>query len=98
METPLARGDPAAAPSYAEMSRSQDAGFCTRYDNAGWSMSKRANTVKRTPSSKKTLKKLFDERDRTRPGSRENEKTAEEILVAIFPDANADSSTNQLKN
>jgi hypothetical protein len=42
------------------------------------------------PRSKKSLKQLFDERDRTQPGSREEEKTAEKILEAIFPDTNAD--------
>jgi hypothetical protein len=41
-------------------------------------------------SSKKTLKQLFDERDRTRPGSREEEQAAEKILETMFPDTNAD--------
>lgn len=40
--------------------------------------------------SKKSMKQLFDERDRTRQGSREEEKAAEKILEAIFPDTNAD--------
>jgi hypothetical protein len=58
------------------------------------SMAKRAPAAK-TPSdprarSKKSLKQLFDERDRTQPGSREEEKAAESILEAIFPDTNAD--------
>jgi hypothetical protein len=57
-------------------------------------MSKQANAVKSTvtsvPSPKKTLKKLFEERDRTRPGSREEEQAAEKILEAVFPDTNAD--------
>lgn len=39
---------------------------------------------------KKTLKDLFDERDRTRPGSREEEQAAEKILETLFPDTNAD--------
>jgi hypothetical protein len=39
---------------------------------------------------KKTLKQLFEERDRTRPGSREEEQAAEKILEAVFPDTNAD--------
>jgi len=39
---------------------------------------------------KKTLQQLFEERDRTRPGSREEEKAAEKILETIFPDTNAD--------
>jgi hypothetical protein len=57
-------------------------------------MSKPVNVAKSTatsaPSSKKTLKKLFEERDRTRPGSREEEQAAEKILEAVFPDTNAD--------
>ena len=62
-------------------------------------MSKQAQVAKSMPpaaSSKKTLKQLFDERDRTRPGSREEEKAAEKILEAMFPDTNAGSSTNEL--
>jgi hypothetical protein len=55
-------------------------------------MAKQAQTTKPTPSqatrSKKSLQQLFDERDRTRPGSREEEKAAEKILEAIFPDTN----------
>jgi hypothetical protein len=45
-----------------------------------------------TPATgrKKTLKQLFEERDRTRPGSREEEQAAEKILEAVFPDTNAD--------
>jgi hypothetical protein len=57
-------------------------------------MSKQANAAKSTvtsvPSPKKTLKKLFEERDRTRPRSREEEQAAEKILEAVFPDTNAD--------
>jgi hypothetical protein len=39
--------------------------------------------------SKKSLKELFDARDLTRPGSREEEQAAEKILEAVFPDTNA---------
>jgi hypothetical protein len=57
-------------------------------------MTKQAQTTKAAPApatrSKKSLKQLFDERDRTRPGSREEEKAAEKILETIFPDTNAD--------
>jgi hypothetical protein len=42
-----------------------------------------------TASSKKTLKELFEERNRTRPGSKEEEQAAEKIAEAIFPDSNA---------
>jgi hypothetical protein len=55
-------------------------------------MSKQAHVAKTTPpatSSKKKLKELFDERDRSRPGSQEEEKAAEKILEALFPDTNA---------
>jgi hypothetical protein len=41
-------------------------------------------------SRKKSLKQLFEERDRTRPGSKEEEQAAEKILEAVFPDTNAD--------
>jgi hypothetical protein len=40
--------------------------------------------------TEKTLKKVFDERDRTSPGSREEEEAAKKILEAVFPDTNAD--------
>jgi hypothetical protein len=40
--------------------------------------------------TEKTLKKLFDERDRTNPGSREEEEAARKILETVFPDTNAD--------
>ena len=57
-------------------------------------MAKQVQTTKTpaTPAvhSKKSLKQLFDERDATRPGSREEEKAAEKILETIFPDTNAD--------
>jgi hypothetical protein len=57
-------------------------------------MAKQTQTAKAAPvpavRSKKSLKQLFDERDRTRPGTREEEKAAEKILEAIFPDTNAD--------
>jgi hypothetical protein len=57
-------------------------------------MSKQDNVAKSAATTalnpKKTLKKLFEERDRTRPGSREEEQAAEKILEALFPDTNAD--------
>ena len=57
-------------------------------------MAKELQTRKSAPTpairSKKSLKQLFDERDRTRQGSREEEKAAEKILEEIFPDTNAD--------
>jgi hypothetical protein len=56
-------------------------------------MSKQAHVAKSTAPAigpKKTLKDLFDERDRTRPGSREEEQAAEKILETLFPDTNAD--------
>jgi hypothetical protein len=57
-------------------------------------MAKQVQASKTAPTpavrSKKPLKQLFDERDRTSPGSREEEKAAEKILEAIFPDTNAD--------
>jgi hypothetical protein len=57
-------------------------------------MAKQMQTSKTPPAaavrSKKSLKQLFDERDRTSQGSREEEKAAEKILEAIFPDTNAD--------
>lgn len=57
-------------------------------------MAKQVQTAKTAPTpaiaSKKSLKQLFDERDRTSPGSREEEKAAEKILEVIFPDTNAD--------
>jgi hypothetical protein len=56
-------------------------------------MSKRSDpTSGATPtvSPKKTLKHLFEERDRTRPGSREEEEAAKKIAEAVFPDTDAD--------
>ncbi len=57
-------------------------------------MAKQLQPAKSAPvaaaRSKKPLKQLFDERDSTRPGSREEEKATENILEAIFPDTNAD--------
>jgi hypothetical protein len=57
-------------------------------------MSKQPQAAKSTAipavSPKKSLKELFDERDRTRPESGEEEKAAKKILEAIFPDSNAD--------
>ncbi len=41
-------------------------------------------------SPKKTLGELFEERDRARPGSREEEEAAKKILETVFPDTNAD--------
>ena len=43
-----------------------------------------------TAKPKKTLKELFEERDRTRPGSREEEEAAKKILETVFPDTDAD--------
>lgn len=57
-------------------------------------MSRQAQSAKEAPTpavrTKKSLKQLFDERDRTDRGSREEQKAAEKILEAIFPDTNAD--------
>jgi len=56
-------------------------------------MSKPARVVKPTAPStlgaKKTLKDLFDERDLTRPGSKEEKQAVEKILESVFPDTNA---------
>jgi hypothetical protein len=57
-------------------------------------MSKQSKVAKSTTipeqSPAKSLKQLFENRDRTRPGSREEEQAAEKILEAMFPDTNAD--------
>jgi hypothetical protein len=54
-------------------------------------MSKSSNRVSvQTTVPKKTLKQLFEERDRTRPGSKEEEEATKKILEATFPDTNAD--------
>ncbi len=57
-------------------------------------MSKSAHVAKAAPAStaspKKSLKELFDERDHTLPGSKQEEQAAEKILEAMFPDTNAD--------
>ena len=57
-------------------------------------MSKPARAAKSTATppkdAKKTLKALFQERDASRPGSREEEQAAEKILESLFPDTNAD--------
>ena len=45
------------------------------------------NTAVKT---KKSLKQLFEERDRTTPGSKEEEEAAKKILESVFPDTNAD--------
>ena len=56
-------------------------------------MSKQAHSAKSSAdpavNPKKTLKQLFEERDRTLPGSKEEEQAAEKILQAVFPDTNA---------
>jgi hypothetical protein len=58
-------------------------------------MAKQAQTTKTSPPaanrSKKSLKQLFEERDHTRPGSREEEKAAEKILEAVFPDTDTNA-------
>jgi hypothetical protein len=41
-------------------------------------------------SQKKTIKQLFDARDRTPSGSKEEERATERILESVFPDTNAD--------
>jgi hypothetical protein len=55
-------------------------------------MAKQTHAAKTAPvpAKKKALKQLFEERDRTRPGSREEEQAAEKILEALFPDTNGD--------
>jgi hypothetical protein len=67
---------------------------CALYYKARERMAKPTQTAKAEPTpaapSKKSLKQLFDERDRTRTGSREEEQAAEKILETIFPDTNAD--------
>lgn len=40
-------------------------------------------------NAKKSLEELFAARDTTKPGSKEEERAAEEILAAVFPDTNA---------
>ena len=53
-------------------------------------MSKQTHTAKAATAPavkpKKTLKQLFEERERSRTGSREEEQAAEEILKTVFPD------------
>jgi hypothetical protein len=55
--------------------------------------SKPAHSAKSTAhpatNPKRPLKDLFDERDATRPGSKEEEQAAEKILESLFPDTNA---------
>ena len=57
-------------------------------------MSKPVQAVKPKTASgavaKKNLKDLFDERDRTRPGSKEEEEAARKILESVFPETDAD--------
>jgi hypothetical protein len=38
---------------------------------------------------KKPLEELFEKRDRTRPGSKEEEQATKKILETVFPDTNA---------
>jgi len=54
-------------------------------------MSKRSHTPEKpTPvEAKKPLKQLFEQRDRTRPGSKEEEEATKKILESVFPDTNA---------
>jgi hypothetical protein len=56
-------------------------------------MSKNAPAAKSTATQgvnpKKKLRDLFDERDRTRIGSKEEEQAAEKINESLFPDTNA---------
>lgn len=49
-------------------------------------MSKSTQGSSGTVNSKKTLKQLFEERDHTRPGSKEEEEAAKRILESVFPD------------
>jgi hypothetical protein len=55
-------------------------------------MSKQTRTTRTAAAPavkpKKTLRQLFEERDRTRAGSKEEERAAEEILKTVFPDTN----------
>jgi len=56
-------------------------------------MSKQAQATKSaatsTADSPRKLKELFDKRDRTRPGSKDEKLAAEKILETLFPDTNA---------
>jgi len=56
-------------------------------------MSKPAHDTKSTEApaanSKKTIKELFNDRDRARPGSKDEKQAAEKILESLFPDSNA---------
>jgi hypothetical protein len=58
-------------------------------------MAKPAQIAKPAPPpsdpSKKSLKQLFEERNRTVPGSKEDVKAAEKILEAVFPDSDANT-------
>jgi hypothetical protein len=49
-------------------------------------MAKPAPISKPAPTPKKTLKQIFEERDRSRPGSEEEKQAAEKILERVFPD------------
>jgi hypothetical protein len=55
-------------------------------------MAKRTNNtpVKSTSTDdKKELEELFEKRNRTEPGSKEEEDAAKKILESVFPDTNA---------
>jgi hypothetical protein len=54
-------------------------------------MGKRSKAPERTTPTqdKKSLERLFEERDRTQPGSKEEEQAAKKILESVFPDTNA---------
>ncbi len=57
-------------------------------------MAKQGRAAKSTGTSgmspAKSLKELFEERDRARPGSTEEEQAAEKILESVFPDTDVD--------
>jgi hypothetical protein len=54
-------------------------------------MSKRSNAPEGNAPTKdkKSLEQLFEERDRTKSGSKEEEQAAKKILESVFPDTNA---------
>jgi hypothetical protein len=57
-------------------------------------MTKQTNAAKpaAVPAAgwKKTLKRMFEERDCTLPGSSQEQQATEKILKAVFPDTSAD--------
>lgn len=58
-------------------------------------MSKRTNTVRAKSTvrdDKKSFEQLFEERNKTQPGSREEEQATQKILESVFPDPNAGQS------